>query len=216
MKIDKNSYGTIALVYLVCVAIAIPVVILCGPLVAIPSTVFLFAVCVWQTLFFRVPDRSRNGSESIVSSVADGEIVIIDKVFENEYLNRECMQVSIYMDFWDVHANFWPISGEVTYFSYHPGKHFLAFLPKASTDNEHTCTNIRNGDGKDVFFKQIAGFFARRIVSYSKLGLDTKASEQCGVIKFGSRVDILLPLDADIKVKLGQKVRACETIIAEI
>jgi len=216
MKIDKNSYGTIALVYLVCLAIGIPIAILCGPLVFIPSTVFLFAVCVWQTLFFRVPIRQKNGSETTVSSVADGEIVIIDKVFEDEYLQRDCIQVSIYMDFWDVHANFWPISGEVTYYKYHPGKHFLAFLPKASADNEHTCTNIRNEQGKDVFFKQIAGFFARRIVSYSKVGVETSASEQCGVIKFGSRVDMFLPLDAEIKVEIGQKVRACETIIAEL
>jgi len=216
MKIDKNSYGTIALVYLVCAAIATPVIILCKPLVSIPSTVFLFAVCVWQTLFFRVPVREKNGSEKIVSSVADGEIVIIDKVFETEYLKCDCIQISIYMDFWDVHANFWPISGEVTYYKYHPGRHFLAFQPKASAKNEHTCTNIVNEEGKNVFFKQIAGFFARRIVSYSKPGLSTTASEQCGVIKFGSRVDMFLPLDSEIKVQLGQKVRACETVIAEI
>ena len=120
------------------------------------------------------------------------------------------------MDFFDVHANFWPVTGEITYYRYYPGKHLLAFRPKASEDNEHTCTCIRNSDGKEVFFKQIAGTFARRIVSYSTIGGLTVAGEQCGIIKFGSRIDIYLPLDAKIAVKPGQQVRACETVIAEI
>ena len=118
------------------------------------------------------------------------------------------------MDFFDVHANFWPVDGTVTYYKYHPGKHLLAFLPKSSIYNEHSCTVIRTDDGKEIMFKQLAGTFARRIVCYSEPGMKTKAGEQCGIIKFGSRIDMFFPLDADIKVKVGDKVRACESVIA--
>lgn len=217
MHIDKNSYGTIALVYLISIVVVAGLYLLKASIwLFAPVTAFALFFCAWQTYFFRVPRRMRTGSDNIVSSVADGKVVIIDKVFEKEFLQRECIQVSVYMNFWDVHANFWPIDGEVTYSAYHPGKHFLAFKPKASEENEHTCVCIRNKDGKDVYYKQLAGYFARRIVSYAKPGMPTRAGSQCGIIKFGSRLDILLPLDADIKVKLGEKVRASETVIATI
>ena len=119
------------------------------------------------------------------------------------------------MDFFNVHVNFWPISGEVTYYKYHPGKYLLAFLPKASELNEHTSVGIRNKHG-EVFFKQLAGTFARRIVCYAKPGSYEVKAQQCGIIKFGSRIDMYLPLDAEIKVKLGECVKACETVIAEL
>ena len=217
MRIDKNSYGSVALVYVLSAIAAFIVLKFCNVLlVQILVLAFLLAFCIWQTLFFRVPVREANGSEKLVSAVADGEIVLIKRVYEPEWLKSECIQVSIYMDFWDVHANFWPVCGEVTYYSYHPGKHFLAFKPKASEENEHTCTCIRTCDGKDVFFKQLAGGFARRIVCYSNPGLVTEAGKQCGIIKFGSRVDMFLPLDAKICVNVGDMTRACETIIAEL
>lgn len=217
MKIDRNSYGTVALVYLICIASALALLLFC-PLVwvNVPVIVFLVLFCVWQTLFFRVPRRKHVGSDTIVTSVADGKIVIIDRVYEPEFLKCECIQVSIYMNFWDVHANFWPVSGEVKYFRYHPGKHFLAFKPKASEDNEHTSISIETPSGEKVMFKQIAGTFARRIVSYAKPGLQVKAGEQCGIIKFGSRIDMYLPLDAKIKTELGVEPRACESVIAEL
>ena len=217
MHIDKNSYGTLALVYTIGLAVLIPLFIF-GTLaiwsVAVETLVIVF--CLWQTAFFRVPVRNRLGDAHKVSSVADGKVVIIDKVFESEHLKKECIQVSVYMDFFDVHANFWPIDGEVTYYKYHPGRHVLAFKPLASEENEHACTGIRNADGKEIFFKQLAGTFARRITCYSEPGLQVKAGEQCGIIKFGSRIDMFLPLDAQIDVELGQEVRACETIIARI
>ena len=165
--------------------------------------------------FFRVPRRKVVAGDNIVTSVADGEVVIVDKVYEREYIKGECLQVSVYMNFFNVHVNFWPISGEVTYYKYHSGKYFLAFLPKASELNEHTSVSIRNEYG-DVFFKQLAGTFARRIVCYAKVGGKGVKGEQCGIIKFGSRIDMYLPLDADIKVKVGDEVRACETVIAEL
>lgn len=165
--------------------------------------------------FFRVPDRKKVGGEEAVTSVADGKVVVIEKVYEPEYLKCECIQVSVYMDFFNVHVNFWPISGEVTYYKYHPGKYFLAYLPKASELNEHSSIGIKGAHG-EVFFKQLAGTFARRIVCYAKPGNIENKGDQCGIIKFGSRIDMYLPLDADIKVSLGEHVKASETIIAEL
>jgi phosphatidylserine decarboxylase len=168
---------------------------------------------LFVTWFFRVPKRNKKDESNFVTSVADGKIVIIKQVYEPEYLKRDCIQVSIYMDFFDVHANFWPVTGKITYYKYHPGKYALAFLPKASEKNEHSSIGMRTPFG-EIFFKQIAGTFARRIVCYATEGECESCGEQCGIIKFGSRIDIYLPLDADIKVKLGDPVRACESVIA--
>ncbi len=215
MHIDHNSYGSIALAWLICAVLIIIARLLIGssPVFWVIAAVILM-IAVWQTLFFRVPVRKPVGSANVITAVADGKIVIKKKVFEPQFLNRECIQVSIFMDFFDVHANFWPADGVVTYYKYYPGKHFLAFKPKASEENEHACTGMRTDDGKDILFKQLAGTFARRIVCYSEPGMKTKAGEQCGIIKFGSRIDMFLPTDADIKVEIGDKVRACESVIA--
>lgn len=165
--------------------------------------------------FFRVPRRVSVGKDNEVTSVADGRVVIVEEVYEPEYLKKECLQVSVYMDFFNVHVNFWPIKGEVTYTKYHPGKYLLAFLPKASELNEHTSTAVRSEYG-DIFFKQIAGTFARRIVCHAVPGNNIEKGKECGIIKFGSRIDHYLPLDADIKVGLGDYVKGCETVIAEL
>ncbi len=215
MLIDKDCYGTIAIAWLI--AIALIAIVLW--LVKSPYSYILTAILVcfmgFVTWFHRVPDRPRNTGDGVVTSVADGKVVIIDTVYEHEYLHRECIQVSVYMNFFDVHANFWPMTGEVSYYKYHPGRYLLAFLPKSSEKNEHSSTAIRNGHG-EILMKQIAGTFARRIVCYSEEGLPTECGKQCGIIKFGSRIDLFLPLDSDIKVKKGDLTKACETVIAEL
>ncbi|MCQ2140176.1 MAG: phosphatidylserine decarboxylase [Bacteroidales bacterium] len=217
MKIDRNSYGTIATVWLIAISIAFLTIWICNMKWLMLIVVGLcFFACGFITYFFRIPRRQQFGSGSLVTSVADGKVVICEKTFEKEYLQRDCILVSVYMDFFDVHANFWPVTGEVTYYKYHPGRYLLAFLPKSSELNEHASTCIKTASGQEVFFKQIAGTFARRIVSYSKPGLPTEAGRQCGVIKFGSRIDMYLPLDADIQVEVGDYTRACETIIATL
>lgn len=217
MKLDKNSYGTISFVWLICGLLFLLICLLTHALWArVLFGALLLASAVFGTVFFRVPTRSGPGSDKTVVSVADGEVVLIDRLFEKEFLRRECIRISIYMDFLNVHANFWPVTGEVIYCQYHPGKHKLAFLPKSSELNEHATTAIRTPEGKELLFKQIAGTFARRVVSYSKLGLPVKAGEQCGIIKLGSRIDFFLPLDAQLKVDEGDRVRACETVIAEL
>ena len=218
MRIHKDGWGTIAAIWVV----GLGIIALCTYFihtawitVAI-SVVIAFLMC-FILYFFRVPVRRGNiDSEKAVTSVADGEVVIIEKVFEEEYLKRECMQISVYMNFFNMHVNFWPISGECTYFKYHPGKYFLAFMPKASELNEHTSIAVKTPDGQEILFKQIAGTFARRIVCKAEVGKSGVRGKQCGLIKFGSRIDMFLPLDADIKVEIGDDVVACLSVLAEL
>ncbi len=215
MIIQKDCYRTILLIWLVCAPLVyvmmrfIPIHWLAYILSIVPVTFMGFSL-----FFFRVPKRSTAEGDNVVTSVADGMVVVIEKVFEKEYINGECLQVSVYMDFFNVHVNFWPIDCEVDYYKYHPGKYLLAFLPKASELNEHASVGIKTTYGR-ILFKQLAGTFARRIVTYATPGKHEVKGNQCGVIKFGSRIDMYLPLDADIKVQLGDHVKACESVIAE-
>ncbi len=213
--IQKDCWRTILLIW----AIGVPLVYLA--LRFIPWPILSYTLCVvpvafmgFSLFFFRVPIRKTAPGDNVVTSVADGQVVVIEKVFEKEYLNCECIQVSVYMDFFNVHVNFWPIDGEVEYYKYHPGLYMLAFLPKASELNEHSSVGMKTAYGP-ILFKQLAGTFARRIVTYAEPGKKIKG-QQCGVIKFGSRIDMYLPLDAEIKVKIGDYTRACETVIAEL
>lgn len=214
--IHKDCYGTIFIVWLISGAIAylllrfIPYPFISYPLCTIPMFFMGFVL-----FFFRVPVRKSIPGDNVVTSVADGKVVVIEKVFESEHLKRECIQVSVYMDFFNVHVNYWPVDGEVTYYKYHPGKYMLAYLPKASELNEHTSVGMKTPYG-ELLFKQLAGTFARRIVCYAKPGNQEVKGEECGIIKFGSRIDMYLPLDAEIKVRLGDFVKGCESVIAEL
>ena len=216
MIIHKNCYGTILILWIIFLPLTyliirfIPWPVLSYPLATIPMFFMGFVL-----FFFRVPQRDRVGDKNVVTSVADGKVVVIEKVYESEYIKGECLQVSVYMDFFNVHVNFWPIDGEITYYKYHPGKYMLAYLPKASELNEHTSVGMKTAHG-DVFFKQIAGTFARRIVCYASIGKKVFKADECGIIKFGSRIDMYLPLDADIKVKIGDYVKASESVIADL
>ena len=208
--------GTIAAIWLFCgLLIFLSLRFITYQFISFPITAILVFFMIFVFFFFRVPHRKTVEGDNVVTSVADGEVVIIEKVYEKEYICGECIQVSVYMDFFNVHVNFWPISGKVTYYRYHPGKYLLAFLPKASELNEHTSVAVRNEWG-EVFFKQLAGTFARRIVCYAEPGAEETKGTQCGIIKFGSRIDMYLPLGSDIKVNVGDEVRACETVIAEL
>ena len=218
IKIDNDSYGTILFSWVVCALLIFLTARFIPHLwISLPISIFLVVFMVFITWFFRVPNRETPFTDNnrLVTSVADGKVVIVDKVFEKEFLQQECIQISVYMDFFDVHCNFWPITGKVTYYKYHPGKYLLAFHPKSSEKNEHSSTCMENSHGK-VFFKQIAGTFARRIVCYSEPGKMEYRGDQCGVIKFGSRIDLFVPLEAEIKVKVGDKVRAVESVIESL
>ena len=217
MKLDKDTYGTVLLVYLVCaVAIFLLLRFVSTWWIKWPLTLALLWVSGWQTYFHMVPDRKATGDEKHVSAVSDGKVIRIEKVYEPGYLKRDAWLISVYMDFWDLHANFWPVTGTVSYTEYFPGKHLLAFKPKASEENEHCCTAVRTESGHEVLFKQLAGGFARRIVCHAETGQPVRAGDQCGIIKFGSRIDYYLPLEARICVQVGELVKAVHSIIAEI
>ena len=217
LRIDKNSRGTVALVWLFSLAVVVLVFWLVPSWwIRIPVLLLMAWFCRWQTLFHSVPHRHPLSSDTEVVAVSDGKIVICEEVDEDKFLHRRAKMVSIYMDFWDYHTNCWPVNGTVTFTEYFPGKHALAFKPKASEENEHTCTIIRTASGKEVLFKQLAGGFARRIVCYARPGLKVEGGHQCGIIKFGSRIDIFLPPEAELLVKVGDTVVASETVIARI
>jgi phosphatidylserine decarboxylase len=171
----------------------------------------------WTFAFFRVPHRKVNITDiNQVIAAADGTVVAIEEVDEPEYFKDKRIQVSVFMSPFNVHVNWYPITGEVSYTKYHPGKFLVAYHPKSSTENERNTVVVRAEDGQEVLMRQIAGMMARRIISYAAKGDDAVPGKEFGIIRFGSRVDFLLPLDATIHVTLGQKVRALKTSIASL
>jgi phosphatidylserine decarboxylase len=167
--------------------------------------------------FFRVPIwRKTTIEENAVISPADGEVAANEVVMEKEYFHDERRQISIFMSIYDVHVNFFPFNGIVTYYKYHPGKFLLAFKPKSSSDNEHNTIIIKDSKGREIMVRQIAGFVARRIVCDLQSGEEAVVGEELGMIRFGSRVDVFLPLDADIAVKIGDKTIGKETVLARL
>ena len=174
----------------------------------------ILAVIVLQ--FFRVPKRTVTVNNKHIIAPADGKVVVIEEVIESEYFKDARRQVSIFMSPINVHINFNPISGIISYFKYHPGKFLVAWHPKSSTDNERTTIVTKHADGTEVLFRQVAGAMARRICWYVEVGTKVEQGKEFGFIKFGSRVDIYLPLNAKILVKLDDIPVGGETVIAEL
>ena len=169
--------------------------------------------------FFRLPRRSFKGDNSdgtVVTSSVDGTVVALEEVYEDEYLHRNAIQLSVFMTVFNVHANWVPVAGEVQYVKHHSGRFMAANLPKSSTDNERSTIVIRTANGQDILIRQIAGAIARRIVTYVEPGETVDLNDFIGFIKFGSRVDIFLPLDTEIMVKLGDKTWGGETQVARL
>jgi phosphatidylserine decarboxylase len=164
--------------------------------------------------FFRNPARTITINDNTIVAPADGKVVVIEEVMETEYFNDKRLQVSIFMSPVNVHINRYPVSGIVKYSKYHPGLFLVAWHPKSSTDNERTTIVVKHKNGQEIMFRQIAGALARRIVNYSKENDMASQGSEFGFIKFGSRVDLLLPLNVKIKVALEQKVTGPETVIA--
>lgn len=171
---------------------------------------------LWLLYFFRDPYRIISMQEQYILGPADGKILTIQRVYEKEFLEEECIRISIFMSPFNVHVNRFPMSGRIIYFKYHPGKYLLAFHPKASTHNERTTIVLENDNGQKILFRQIAGFIARRIKFYFKEGDEVQQGEQCGFIKFGSRAEVYLPLDATIHVKEGEKIKGGISVLAKI
>lgn len=173
----------------------------------------VFLVLILQ--FFRNPKRNTKPNENQVLSPVDGKVVVIEEVFEKEYFKEKRIQVSVFMSPLNVHVTRYPIGGNVVFSKYHPGKYLVAWHPKASEENERTTVVVENNSYGKVLYRQIAGALAKRIVNYAKENDTAKQGGDSGFIKFGSRVDLFLPLDTNIKVKLNQKVRGGECVIAE-
>ena len=176
----------------------------------------LFVILFLILQFFRNPKRNTVLNDNTVVSPVDGKVVVIEEVYEPEYFKEKRLQVSVFMSPINVHVTRYPISGKVAFSKYHPGKYLVAWHPKASTENERTTVVVENPIYGKVLYRQIAGALAKRIVNYAKQDDDAVQGTDSGFIKFGSRVDLFLPLDTNIKVTLNQKVKGGESIIAEI
>ncbi len=173
----------------------------------------LFLLLAWVVLFFRVPKRTVNFGDHILSS-ADGRIVAIEEVQETEFFKDKRLMISVFMSPFNVHVNWYPFEGEVKYSKYHPGRFLIAHHPKSSELNECTSVVLEKSTEKHVLIRQVAGFMARRIICYAKPGDKVKQGEEMGIIRFGSRVDFFLPINVKVEVKLGQIVKARKTVIA--
>jgi len=215
MKIHPEGYITILVTFLLLAGINLTVRHFwphqwLAILLAIVSFVFFFLV-VW---FFRNPDRTLVPDENKIFAPADGKIVLIEEVEETEYFHDRRLQVSIFMSPLNVHVNRYPVNGEITYTKYHPGKYLVAWHPKSSLLNERSTIVVKAPNGQEILVRQIAGAVARRIVTYSKEEELVVQGTDLGFIKFGSRVDVFLPLDAKINVQLEQISKGNQTVIA--
>ena len=186
----------------------------------IPNIIVFRAVLIVSSIlyllmvnFFRFPNRHIIVKDNTILAPADGKIVVVEETFEPEYLKKQCIQVSIFMNIFNVHINWFPVNGIIKFFKYHPGRYMAAYLPKSSTENERTTIAIETTNGQEIVMRQIAGAMAKRIVSYAPVGGVARQDEHAGFIKFGSRVDLYLPLGTKIDVKLGQKVTGSQTLI---
>ncbi|AWO01455.1 phosphatidylserine decarboxylase family protein [Chitinophaga alhagiae] len=217
MTIHREGTATITLVFVLLALINGAVFywlasspLLCWTVFGISVVFFLFIIS-----FFRIPSRSMEHGEGLVIAPADGKVVVIEETFEPEYFKDKRLQVSIFMSPANVHVNRNPISGEVKLSQYHAGKYLVAWHPKSSTENERHTVVIGNGN-QEILVRQIAGALARRIVNYLKAGMQVKQNEEMGFIKFGSRVDIYLPVGTRVDVALEQTVRGGQTVIAKL
>jgi phosphatidylserine decarboxylase len=207
MRVKIHHEGTNILVVLLLVVLIINIPLwLCSEnyTVAIISTVFWGILYALVANFFRSPRRNYTGPrENAIVSSADGKVVVVEEVYEPEYLKCQCIQVSVFMSVLNVHANWFPVDGEVTYTTHHDGRFMAAWLPKSSTENERSTVVIRTTGGQQVLMRQVAGAMARRIVTYAHPGVEASIEDHMGFIKFGSRIDLYLPLGSDIYVKVG-------------
>ena len=216
MKIHREGFRILSAVFFLFVALwtifwfalgLTPLIILL--IITIPFYIFILR-------FFRVPNRIVKPDLQSVLSPCDGTIVAIEEVEESEFLKKRCIQISVFMSVWNVHINWYPIDGQVVYQKYHPGKFLVAWHPKSSTLNERTSIAVEHPSGSTILFRQIAGFLARRIICSSQQGDFAKQGMPMGFIKFGSRVDVFVPINSKVEVELNQKVIGTQTILASL
>ncbi|MHA7877974.1 MAG: phosphatidylserine decarboxylase family protein [Bacteroidota bacterium] len=218
MRIHKEGKG-ILLIAAVCL-LSIHLFFVARGTIAHRNYIFFSAISTlfyaWLIYFFRDPHRIISPQEGCVLSPADGSIVAIQEVYEDEYLKDKRIQISVFMSPFNVHVNRSPIAGIVKFFKYHPGKYLVAWHPKSSTKNERTTVVVEHAQGGQILFRQIAGFLARRIRCYLREEDAVQQGEECGFIKFGSRVDVFLPINATPKVSIGEKVKGGISVLATL
>lgn len=210
MRVKIHREGTNILIILLAalLLVNVPLWIWLIDYVWIPATMLVASTIFYMLVvnFFRSPHRNFQGNrDNVVVASADGKVVALEEVYEPEYLKCDCIQLSVFMSPMNVHANWFPVDGEVVYYKHHPGRFMAAYLPKSSTENERSTVVIRTNGGQLVLMRQVAGAMARRIVTYARPGDEASIEDHMGFIKFGSRVDLYLPLSTKILVKLGDK-----------
>ncbi len=221
MRINKEGYRIIGITSAICFLLWLlfynllmkqreEIYLLCF------GTVILAAFWFFIVAFFREPRRVRIHDEDLVFAPCDGTVVVTEVVGEDEYLHRDMLQISIFMSVTNVHMNWVPVAGEVEYFKHHQGRFLLAWHPKSSTENERTTTVVKMGNGTQILFRQVAGFVARRIVSYMKVGNRVEQNSVAGFIKFGSRVDLFVPKDSELLVEIGTRTVGSQTPLARL
>jgi len=213
VRINREGYRIILVTALIVAALGVAGWLFLPVWLGVVLSVLLGVLLLLTCWFFREPQRPRLTDDSLVYSPADGKVVVVERTLEKEYFGDERIQVSVFMSVTNVHVNWFPIGGKVLYYKYHPGKFLVAWHPKSSEQNERTTTVVGHG-GREVLFRQVAGLVARRIVSYARKDKEVTQNEKCGFIKFGSRIDLLLPPDCEILVGEGQKVKGSQTAIA--
>jgi phosphatidylserine decarboxylase len=218
MTFHKEGYTSLALCILFIFVLNAAIQFYFPQAIAVKWLFYILSLALFVIIvqFFRNPHFDITQDEKVVLCPADGKVVVIEETVEEEYLKDKRIQVSVFMSPVNVHVNRNPISGVVKYFKYHPGKYLVAWHPKSSTENERTTVVTENSAGTPVLFRQIAGALARRIVWYVKEGDKVEQGDQFGFIKFGSRVDLFLPLGSKINVEIGEVVKGGRTVIAEL
>lgn len=218
MKVHKEGTGFLLTLFTILFIVNVTLYYSSGKnwffylVLTVTSALFLLVLNFFRSPFRRFP----YDSEGLVIAPADGTIVAIEEVMENEILHRECLQISIFMSIFNVHANWFPVNGTVKHVSHNSGRFMAAYLPKSSTENERSAVVITTRGGVDVLARQIAGAMARRIVTYAKVGDKCHVNDQMGFIKFGSRVDVYLPVGTEVLVEMDQKVTGNQTPIARL
>ena len=219
MKLHREGFSILLISLFISIAIGIT------------NYLFLSTECQWVFIsiealnvvilflivqFFRIPNRFKNYESDQIVCPADGEVVVIEETLETEYFNDKRIQISIFMSPLNVHANYYPVNGVVNYQKYHPGKFLVAWHPKSSTENERTTMVIKTADGTEILVRQIAGAMARRICYYNEIGSVAKQGEEFGFIKFGSRIDVFLPLNTSLSIEIGEKVQGKLSILGKL
>ena len=220
MKINKEGYKIITTSGIICLILWSLIYYFqshhSGMGLLVTSAVILIAFWFFIVAFFREPRRVKIHDSDLVFSPCDGRVVVTELVYEDEYMKKDMLQISIFMSVTNIHMNWLPVSGVVDYYKYHPGRFLIAWHPKSSTENERTTTVVKLDDGNRVLFRQVAGLIARRIVSYIKTGDKVGQNDVFGFIKFGSRIDVLVPKDSELLVEIGDPVIGSQTPIVRL